>query len=194
MKKSKKLRTQIKSERAQIPTHYQRMVSFKISELVAELDEYRQAKNIAGYVAINGECDPKPLLDRARQEGKTTCLAKIVERNKPLMFGPFDNQTKLVQSGFGLFEPDIEADLLLAGSELDLVILPMVGFDDNCNRLGMGGGYYDRTFEFLKTQRVGPTMIGIAYEQQKLDSIETNDWDVPLDIVVTEVEVYRRTK
>ncbi len=192
MKKSKKVRSQIKSEREKIPKHYQQMVSFRISELVAELKEYRTAKSIAAYVAIQGECDPKPLLDRARQEGKTTCLAKIVKRNRPLMFGPFDNQTKLVQSGFGLFEPDIEPELLLSGSELDLVILPMVGFDDNCNRLGMGGGYYDRTFEFLKSERTAPTMVGIAYEQQKLDAIETNDWDVPLDYVVTELQVYRR--
>jgi 5-formyltetrahydrofolate cyclo-ligase len=72
--------------------------------------------------------------------------------------------------------------------------MPLVGFDANCNRLGMGGGFYDRTLAYLRLRRCWrrPLLIGIAHECQRVERLETNTWDVPLDLVVTEERIYRR--
>ena len=75
---------------------------------------------------------------------------------------------------------------------LDLVITPLVAFDAEGNRMGMGGGYYDRSFAWRKRRRIwrGPMLVGYAYELQKLNSIRASDWDVPMDAVVTESALY----
>lgn len=78
---------------------------------------------------------------------------------------------------------------------LDLIILPLVAFDLSGNRLGMGGGFYDRTLSF-KHQRChwkGPKLIGIAHELQRVDLLPVNDWDIPLDAVITEQKLYQFT-
>ena len=82
---------------------------------------------------------------------------------------------------------------LIAGENLEFVVVPLVAFDSKCNRIGMGGGYYDRTFEFCKQNlEKRTTLVGIGYELQKLDQITSQDWDVALDYVVTELAVYCR--
>ena len=76
--------------------------------------------------------------------------------------------------------------------QLDVVIAPLVAFDESLNRLGMGGGYYDRTFAFRKRARVlrRPVLIGVAYSFQRVDRLQPENWDVPLDVVITEKESY----
>jgi 5-formyltetrahydrofolate cyclo-ligase len=78
---------------------------------------------------------------------------------------------------------------------LDLMLVPLVGFDGACNRIGMGGGFYDRTLAYLRRRRHWrrPRLIGIAHECQRVDRIDPRPWDIPLDAVVTEQGVYRRT-
>jgi 5-formyltetrahydrofolate cyclo-ligase len=92
---------------------------------------------------------------------------------------------------FRLLEPDVGDDQMLAPRELDLVLAPLVVFDAGRNRIGMGGGYYDRSFAFRKDPaRTAPVLIGVAHELQKVDSIEPEDWDVRLDKIVTDCAVY----
>ena len=79
---------------------------------------------------------------------------------------------------------------------LDLILLPLVGFDLKGNRLGMGGGYYDRTLSYLRHRRfwIKPRLVGVAHECQKVDSLIARPWDIPLDAVVTETAFYRFNK
>jgi 5-formyltetrahydrofolate cyclo-ligase len=80
---------------------------------------------------------------------------------------------------------------------LDFVITPLVAFDDSCNRIGVGGGFYDRTFEFLKHSESDVSqvaLVGFAFELQRVDVIQINDWDVPLVAVATESGVYGRKR
>jgi 5-formyltetrahydrofolate cyclo-ligase len=95
---------------------------------------------------------------------------------------------------YGIPEPARYRDHLLPARRLELVIAPLLGFDCACHRLGMGGGYYDRTFSFLNQRRHihRPLLIGLAYELQRIESLDPQPWDVRLDAVVTENRTYRR--
>lgn len=91
---------------------------------------------------------------------------------------------RLKKGAFGIIEPGLscpEIDL----RRLDLIFMPLVGVDKNMRRLGMGGGFYDRTLAF-KQGRPGlkPTLIGVAHQCQKVDTLPTNEWDIPLDDLI----------
>ena len=95
---------------------------------------------------------------------------------------------------FGIDEPDVPESDWIAASELDLALLPLVGFDEDCNRLGVGGGYYDRSFAFSVGVPLGqrPFLVGLGYELQRVPQLHPERWDVPLDTVVTELQIYCR--
>ena len=108
-----------------------------------------------------------------------------------MLFLLHEKDDPLIKNRFGILEPLFDAKKILKPEELDLVIAPLVGFDENANRLGLGGGYYDQTFAFKKQQRQNkPYLIGIAYEMQKLASLAVMDWDVPMDMIITEEKFY----
>ena len=188
-KSRKKLREQIRHARKQIPAPYARQASLKFSERIAELDAYRQAKKVGGFLPFDGEANPRPLMERAILEKKSVYVPVIVATGKPLKFAPWTVETKLKKNQFGIDEPDVPAEQWIEGNELDCVITPLVAFDEARNRIGVGGGFYDRTFAFSKSTS-STTLIGIAYELQKLESIETEEWDVPLTAIATELAVY----
>ena len=92
----------------------------------------------------------------------------------------------------------MEGQICLPATSLDAVIVPLLGFDPQCNRMGMGGGYYDRTFAHRRQAANGnsadglPLLIGTAFEFQCVDNVFPDWWDVPLDHVVTEQRIYSR--
>jgi 5-formyltetrahydrofolate cyclo-ligase len=85
---------------------------------------------------------------------------------------------------------------LIAARDLDLVIVPLLGFDNACHRIGMGGGYYDRSFAFARRLRhiSAPFMLGFAHEAQRVDQLPQRPWDVPMDAVVTQRKLYCRPR
>ncbi len=95
---------------------------------------------------------------------------------------------------YGIPEPSWKTHTLASAWALDMIILPLVAFDARCNRMGMGGGYYDRSLAWRLRRGIwkGPMLIGYAYEAQKLGQIHVAPWDVPLDAVVTESALYMR--
>ena len=113
-------------------------------------------------------------------------------KDKKLLFSIYNEGDPLVNSHCGIPEPYKKSDNLIDPKDLDLVITPLVGFDVDGNRLGMGGGYYDRTFAFTKQHSDdddhGPCLIGVAYEFQNISQVPTESWDVPLDKLVTEIQ------
>jgi 5-formyltetrahydrofolate cyclo-ligase len=111
-----------------------------------------------------------------------------VLRGPRLWFMPFGSQTRLVSNRFGILEPDTPAGARCAPQALDIVLAPLVAFDDRGRRLGMGGGYYDRTFAYLLNRQHWrrPRLIGIAYDLQRVPALVARKWDVPLDGIATE--------
>ena len=105
-----------------------------------------------------------------------------------LLFAPWDPAATLAASRFGIPEPAVRLGSCLRGSQLDVVLTPLVAFDDEGHRLGMGGGFYDRTFSFSRARQLWrkPHIIGLAYAFQRVDALPARRWDVALHAAVTE--------
>jgi len=151
-----------------------------------------QSQRIATYLAADGEIDPYPLMQSLWASGKTLYLPVLAPfSNRKLWFAEYNPTDILAFNRFGIPEPVRRR--LIKPCALDLVLTPLVAFDSNGHRIGMGGGYYDRSFAFLRRRQHWrkPRLLGLAYELQKQTSIKPNDWDIPLDAVATEARIYQ---
>jgi 5-formyltetrahydrofolate cyclo-ligase len=149
---------------------------------------FRRAGHVALYLPMRGEVDLRPCLEIARQRGTRIYLPRIVScRRRHMLFAPWSAVAAHRTNAFGIVEPGSVAGARPALG-LDVVVLPVVGFDRHGNRLGMGAGYYDRALR-RRLERGGwrrPRLIGVAFACQQLPVIPASPWDVPLDLVVTE--------
>ncbi len=137
-------------------------------------------QRFAVYAPSDGELDPSPIADRLLAAHKVVALP-VVEHDRRLSFYRYRSDTPLVRNRFGITEPDSRAATYVPTATLDVVLMPLVAFDDEGYRLGMGGGFYDATFS-----RRRPLLIGLAHELQHSNAVPHRRWDVPLDAVVTE--------
>jgi 5-formyltetrahydrofolate cyclo-ligase len=146
---------------------------------------------IAAYLPKDGEVDTAALFEYLHGRGRTAFIPML--RQRMLWFGPYTGPAALHPNRYGIPEPVIDGSTITDARELDLVFVPLVAFDPRGNRLGMGGGYYDRTFAFRLEEpaTARPRLIGLAFEGQKLERLDAQPWDVPLDAVVTEAGIYR---
>jgi 5-formyltetrahydrofolate cyclo-ligase len=120
------------------------------------------------------------------------CYAPVLpSRGRMLRFARIRRETPMTRNRFGIAEP-LDARPLRA-RQLDLLLMPLVGFDHRGFRLGMGGGFYDATLAFMRHRRNWrkPRLVGIAYECQRVESLPHDPWDMPLDAVLTERQLYR---
>jgi len=157
---------------------------------VVALPEYQQADRIAAYCAVNGEIGLNPVMDHALAQGKEIYLPNLDQQ--ALRFSPYFQGQKMRINKFRLPEPDVSDSEMLSPGALDLVLAPLVVFDSNRNRIGMGGGFYDRSFAFRKSsEQSKPVLIGVAHEIQKVDRIVPEEWDVRLDMIVTDRAIYK---
>ena len=143
---------------------------------------------VAGYWAMQGEV-PLHLLQMRLPETLVWCLP-CVQPDGTLLFAPWRPGDPLVANRYGIPEPDLERASLLAPTDLALVVLPLLGYTGDGQRLGMGGGYYDRSFAFRKHAPAPPWLVGAGYSFQQLDSLQAQPWDVRLDAVATERGIF----
>lgn len=187
------LRKQIRSLRRALSLSARQQAAETMAKQIAHLRIFTSAHHIAGFLAFDGEMDPAPLMERAWEMGKQVYLP-IVPTNPQthMMFAPYRPDSALRPNRFGISEPDVPAHHLLSAQRLDLVITPLVAFDANGTRMGMGGGFYDRTFAFRRNpgHLPKPHLLGIAYEFQKVPQLIRQPWDIPLDGIVTDGGIY----
>ncbi|WP_118133888.1 5-formyltetrahydrofolate cyclo-ligase [Oceanicella sp. SM1341] len=152
--------------------------------LDARAGEGAPAPRIAsGYLPIRTEIDPRPAMEALLDRGLRVCVPVIVEKATPLAFREWNPGAALVPGPFGAAVPAEGAWL-----EPDLLLVPLVSFDAGRNRLGYGGGFYDRTLAQLRAR--GPRLaLGFAYEGQRCAAVPLEPTDAPLDAVVTEAGV-----
>lgn len=161
--------------------------------LIAQLEqipEFLTDRAIAGYWAVGGELPLLGLMPGLRARGQAYHLP-VVGADRHLRFAAWRPGIDVVANRYGIPEPaHSEADLL-APQDIDVVLVPLLGFDRQGHRLGSGGGYYDRSFAYLREREsVGkPVLIGVGYALQELDAIEAKPWDVRLDYIATESEL-----
>lgn len=190
MQSHDELRRHYRRQRAALSASELDRAAAALAARVISLPEFEVASRIAAYYAVNGEISLEPVIDRALDLGKRVYLPNL--DRETLRFSPYFHGQKMRINRYRLPEPDVGEDVMLGPEELDLVLAPLVVFDDDCNRIGMGGGYYDRSFAFRKdrAQRT-PVLVGVAHDLQRVDRIEPRDWDVRLDRVLTDRASYR---
>lgn len=194
--KPHQLRNQIKAHRQQLSQSTLKLHSQKVLRQATRYLPFRHSRRIAFYIAVRGEMDPAPLLRLALRTGKSAFLPILRERpSRGLWFAPFTARTGSSNNRFGIPEPNYSHSKLAMPWSLDLVFVPLVAFDREGHRLGMGGGYYDRTFAFKanRSHLKGPTLVGLAHEFQMQSELPVMPWDIPLDAVITEAAIYNFT-
>lgn len=158
---------------------------------------YKRSKHIALYLPAGGEVDLSALLKHFQFHSKKCYLPVIIsQKNGIIAFAPYEEHTHLKKNCFGILEPVFLKKQLKSAKQLDLVLTPLVGFDEQGNRMGMGGGYYDRALQHLRTHHsdsltarqrpLKPKVLGIAHELQKVERLQSQSWDIRLDAIVTE--------
>ena len=191
------LRQELKKARLALTTRMREEAATAAIDIILRHPRFQRARSISGYIGSKGELDPAPLLELAAAMGKR-CYLPVLHpfRHGRLWFCRWHPGDHMTPNRFGIPEPDVRAGGLIAARDLDLVIVPLLGFDEACNRLGMGGGYYDRSFAFARRLRhiSAPFMLGFAHEVQRVESLQTQPWDIPLDAVATQRQLYRRPR
>lgn len=146
---------------------------------------YQKAECIGAYLSLPEEVDVQSIIQQAWADGKSVFLPVVLAWGVPLKFAPYTPNTALKKDCLDIDIPDVDPKDYIDATALDLVVTPLVAFDEKDNRIGMGGGFYDRTFAFKKTQAT-PCLIGVAFAVQKVDGIITvNEWDIRPDVIVS---------
>ncbi len=183
------LRSRLIATRRNLPPDERLERSRAICRHIIHHPRFDRARNLACYLAVGGEADLHAVMEEAWAMGKRLYLPVLSPlRHNRLWFAPWDGIAPLRRNRFGIPEPLHTWRETIPPQMLDLVIAPLVAFDAECHRMGMGGGFYDRTFAFLLHRRHWrkPWMLGAAYEFQQVERISTRRWDVPIDAVATE--------
>ena len=187
------LRTTLRETRQSLSAEEQILAAKNVFNLLGNQDFFRVAQRIAFYQVIDGEINPRLLRDLALNEGKS-CFLPVVTQDNPdyMSFAPYNEQTVLVENQWGIEEPRMP-DVLVPATDFDVVFVPLVGFNEQCYRLGMGKGFYDRTFSFkIFNRRSSPLLVGLAHECQLVpDNLPVEGWDVRLDAIATDKKIYR---
>lgn len=188
------LRRLLRQKRRALSASAQRQAALGLYRQLAQQPQFRRARHIALYLPNDGEIDPRPLLREAQRRGKHTYLPVLSAwpRTK-MVFQRISRHEKLAGNRFRILEPRPQPARQRKIWALDLVLLPLVGFDDRGGRLGMGGGFYDRSLAYLRQRKNWhkPTLLGLAHECQRVDALAMASWDVPLQATVTNKAWYR---
>ena len=187
-------RSELRARRRALDPALRSRFAMQAARLAKRQPFFLRAERIAFYLASDGELDPLPLLRSAVAMGKQ-CLLPVLHPlgHRRLWFARWKPGEPLRPNRYGIPEPRWERSGLLSPRAIDLVLMPLVAFDHRCHRMGMGAGYYDRTFAWRMRSPTwrGPSLVGYAYALQGVTAIDTQPWDVPLDAVITEREVLR---
>lgn len=189
------LRRQLRQARRALTPLQQRLAAQALYRQLAQHPLFRRAKHIALYLPADGEIDPRPLMKAAQKRGKATYLPVLSDWPKTHMtFQRVGIGERWTRNRFGIAEPLANRGQQRPAWALDLLLLPLVGFDPQGGRLGMGKGFYDRTLAYLGMRKNWhtPTLLGLAHECQKVDQLELASWDVPLMGTVTDGGWYGR--
>ena len=187
------LRRMLRNARRALTPSEQRQAALGLYRQLAQHPLFRRAKHLSLYLPTDGEIDPRLLLRAAQRRGKATYLPVLSAwpRTK-MVFQRVRPGEKLRPNRFRILEPQVNASRQRKVWALDLVLLPLVGFDDEGGRLGMGGGFYDRSLAYMARRKSWrkPTLLGLAHECQKVERLAQASWDVPLEGTVTDKDWY----
>lgn len=182
------IRRELRQRRMALSAAQRRVADAAICRALLHSRVWQRSRRVALFLPHRGEPDLRPLLADGLRRGKRLCLPVLKPfGERGLWFRETRRDEPLTHNRFGIPEPG-PAARRFRPRELDLILTPLVAFDGAGNRLGMGAGFYDRTFAFLRRQpRWGrPLLLGVAFGFQEHPALPAADWDVPLHGVLTE--------
>ena len=178
------IRTEVRQRRKQLTQQQQQVFALQATQRIASHPKVQQAKTLSVFLSFDGELDTAPLIDRLWQDGKKLCLPVLHPFTEGhLLFLNYRPDSKLVRNRLNILEPELDVREILPLDQLDIILTPLVAFDSAGQRLGMGGGFYDRTLQHWREK--GPYPIGIAHDCQQVDTLPTEEWDIPLPEILT---------
>ena len=196
MTQRKKLRQQVRGQRLNLSQHEQNMQSKLLCEMLIKEITATPAKHIAIYLANDGEVNAQTFINWCWQQGISVYLPIIHPFSKgQLLFQGYTEKTKLVKNQYGILEPKLDVRYIIELSKIDIIYTPLVAFDLHGNRLGMGGGFYDRTLfhwykNYQNNKQTTPFPIGLAHDCQLVSEIPHEHWDIPLPKIITPTTSY----
>lgn len=198
------IRRMVRQKRNELSINDQQTAAVELSIKLQTLPYIQTAKKIALYLANDGELNPMLFIKWCWREGKEVYLPVIHPFNKHnLLFLRYGEETQLQNNKFGILEPVLDVTTVCPAYMLDVLCTPLVAFDANGARLGMGGGFYDRTLANWYSQQSKLTSltlnepkitnikssmlypIGIAHNCQLIDAVPIEHWDIPLPEIIT---------
>lgn len=192
-KERHRLRQQLKTRRQQLSPTEQAQAAQQIVTQLMRLDAVKQADCIAAYHSFGAELDTAPLLKALLASAKQVCLP-VLHPFAPghLLMLRYAHNTPMRMNAYGITEPVLDCRQVVPMAQIDCLLTPLVGFDDIGNRLGMGGGFYDRTLAGW-SHGLYPELevLGLAHDCQHVPHIPVAHWDVPLPAVVTPSKYWR---
>lgn len=185
------LRQEILAKRRQLTAKESAQAGLSILKTIMQMNVFKRTVNVASYISLSGELCTKDMNEYFMTRHHL-CLPYMVTGQKGKMdFYSFKKGDELVENRFHILEPKNQPENLVLEDKIDVIVVPLVAFDNKGNRMGMGGGYYDR---MLKKVRKDCLVIGVAYEFQQVDELLVEEWDMPMDIVITEKNCYEFRK
>lgn len=183
------LRRQLRAQRTALTPTARIAAAAALLDKLQSLARWHSDQHIAGYWAVGGEMLLHLATSACTQRGAQWLLPRL--HGDRLRFAPWKLGDPVNPNRYGIPEPEVALDDCLAPDALDLVLVPVVGFDRRGNRLGSGAGFYDRSFSFLQhgERPRRPLLVGVAYAFAQLDALAAQPWDVALDYVCTEREL-----
>ncbi len=182
------LRQQLRQRRRELTKSQQRSAAQRLCRQLTRQPLFIRSRHIAFYLPNDGEIDPTLIIETAWKLGKR-CYLPVLKPgpNNQLWFIRYQSHTPLITNRFGILEPKVQYRRTFSAQLLDLVLMPLVGFDDHGARMGMGGGFYDRTFAFKKTTAARPPyLLGLAHECQRVERLHLASWDISLNAIATD--------
>ena len=189
----KGLRNTLRTYRQQRTPAQQQQASEQCCATLMATSLWQQSQHIAFYLTHDGEINPEFALLAAHKAGKTCYLPVLhPQQKKILLFLRYQPGDPLIPNAYGIPEPEFSSNRIFLTWKLEVACVPLVAFDDTGTRLGMGQGYYDRTFAYLKQNpQLTPTLVGLAYHEQQQPHLTRESWDVPLHTIITETTLYQ---
>lgn len=173
------IRQQVRKNRQKLTALEQAQAEKSITQQALTLIEKHNVQHIALYLAFDGEISTQRLIEALWAQGKSVYLPVLHPFcTGHLLFLRYLPETTMIQNKFGIFEPQLNVKNVLPLAELEMIFTPLVAFDKAGNRLGMGGGFYDRTLQNWQQKSFLP--VGLAHKCQEVEALPTESWDMPL--------------
>ncbi len=161
----------------------------KIREALIKTSEFKNAEKILFYASFRGEVDTFELMRYCLSCHKKVALPKVEEESMSLKIYEIKDISELSPGYMGIPEPDVSEDRFMHLNDMDLIIVPGVAFDEDCNRLGYGKGFYDKLLSGVRNREAEIKFIGVAYDEQVVKFIPSDKHDIKIRKIITDKRI-----